>query len=291
MKTMNTLSIRVVIAVTLMLLTGCVGQQHRTQSSVIDYLYPQKENTVVQPSVPLLKLPVKVGIAFVPEKRRQTSGVNIWSSFSAGHSLAETEKANLLEQVAKHFRQYDFVDDIEIIPSPYLTAGGSFQNLEQIRTMYGIDVIALVSYDQMQFTDEGLASLSYWTLIGAYIVSGEKNDTSTMMDTVVYDIQSRSLLFRAPGTSNIKGSATPINLSEELRNDSIAGFREATTRMTENLDQQLARFKEKIKASPEKARIEHRQGYSGGGAFGPVNGLLLCVWLLAGAVKRRQATV
>lgn len=34
--------------------------------------------------------------------------------------------------------------------------------------MTGADIIALISYDQVQFTDEGLASLSYWTVLGYY---------------------------------------------------------------------------------------------------------------------------
>jgi rhombotail lipoprotein len=209
------------------------------KSSVVDYLYPYSTETVVQPSIPVLNIPVKVGIAFVPEKTSSSRGANTWSGVVGGDSLTEANKSELLERVAQNFRKREFVSEIEVIPSPYLTRGGGFENLDQIKTMYGIDVIALVSYDQAQFTDEGLLSLSYWTLIGAYIVSGEKNDTNTMLDTAVYDIQSRKMLFRAPGTSNIKGSSTPINLSEELRIDSLSGFKEAADKMTENLEFQL----------------------------------------------------
>ena len=43
--------------------------------------------------------------------------------------------------------------------------------------MFGIDVIVLLSYDQVQFRDEGLLSLTYWTVVGAYTIPGEKNDT------------------------------------------------------------------------------------------------------------------
>jgi rhombotail lipoprotein len=143
----------------------------------------------------------------------------MWTGIIGVSSLTEAEKTNLLDKVADNFRKYDFVSEIEVIPSAYLTEGGSFQNLDQIKTMYGTDVIALVSYDQVQFTDEGLLSLTYWTLLAAYVISGEKNDTSTMLDTAVYDIESRKMLFRAPGTSSIKGRSTPINLSEELRAD------------------------------------------------------------------------
>ena len=170
-----------------------------------------------------------------------------------------------------------------MIPSAYLTPGGSFTNLSQIQTMYGIDVIALVSYDQVQFTDAGVLSLSYWTIVGAYVVSGEKNDTSTLLDTVVYDISSRKMLFRAPGTSKVEGRATPVNLSEELRADSIAGFEKAADNMTRNLQSQLEAFKEKIKEAPANVKISHRPGYSGGGSVGLV--VLLSLLLMA-SVRR-----
>jgi len=269
------------IAVLMTLISACAGQQIRSKSSVVDYLYPKESATVVQPSIPTLHLPIKVGIAFVPEQSPGSRGINIWSGVVGGGALTEANKSNLLKKVADNFRGYDFVSDIEVIPSAYLTAGGGFANLEQIKTMYAIDVIALVSYDQVQFTDEGLLSLTYWTLVGAYVVSGEKNDTSTLLDTAVYDIQSRKMLFRAPGTSNVKSSSTPINLSEELRADSIKSFEDATTNMIANLTVQLENFKEKIKQNPEQVKVVHREGYTGG-AIGPFETVIMM--LLAGVL-------
>ena len=140
----------------------------------------------------MLSLPLKVGIAFVPE----TLGIH--------QSFTEKDKMELMTEISRHFKSYDFVKSIDQIPSAYLTSKGGYANLDQIRTMYGIDVIALISYDQTQFTDEGFTSLAYWTLIGAYVVRGEKNDTHTMVDASVYDIKSRKMLFRAPGISHIK---------------------------------------------------------------------------------------
>ncbi len=268
-------SISIIVLALIILLSGCAGQQTRTKSSVVDYLYPKDSKAIVQPSIPTLNIPIKVGIAFVPEQSSRSRGINRWSGSEGGGSLTEAEKSDLLEKVADNFRKYEFVSEIEVIPSAYLTKGGSFKNLDQIKTMYGTDVIALVSYDQVQFTDEGLLSLTYWTLVGAYVISGEKNDTSTMLDTAVYDIESRKMLFRAPGTSNIKGRSTPINLSEELRVDSVNGFKEAAGKMTANLDLQLTTFKEKIKAEPEKVKIVKREGYSGSGAFGLLEGFLI----------------
>ena len=105
----------------------------------------------------------------------------------------------------------------------------------------------------------------------------EKNDTSTMVDTVVYDIPSRTMLFRAPGTSHIKGSSTPINLSEQLRNDSLNGFHLAADDLVKNLQDELDRFKERIKEMPESYEIKHKPGYTGGGSLGSEYAVILLI--------------
>jgi rhombotail lipoprotein len=147
--------------------------------------------------------------------------------------------------------------------------------------MYGVDVIVLLSYDQVQYTDEGLLSISYWTLVGAYVIQGEKNDTSSMIDAAVYHIPSRKMLFRAPGISQVKGSATPVNLQEQLREDSKQGFTKASENMVANLKEQLELFKEKVKESPEEYKVVHKPGYqgsTGGGSFGSFSFILLA-WI------------
>ncbi len=86
-----------------------------------------------------------------------------------------------------------------------------------------------------------------------------------MIDAAVYDIRSRKMLFRAPGISRIKGRATPVNLSEELRENSLEGFEAASDELVKNLAEQLELFKEKVKEAPEEYQITHRRGYGGGG--------------------------
>ena len=261
---------------TLFFLSGCATRSTHHSSSVVNYLYPEKSEHVETTQIPTLSLPLRVGVAFVPE----TSGRN--------YGFTEKEKARLLKEISGNFRKYKFVKSIEILPSVYLVPKGSFTNLDQIRTMYGIDVIALVSYDQTQFTDEGLASISYWTLIGAYIVPGEKNDTHTMVDAAVYDIKSRKMLFRAPGTSHIKGRATPVNLSEELRMDSLEGFNVASKDLVKNLDEQLKLFREKVKEAPQDYKIVHKSGYGGGGSLDIIS--LLALLVLSAGVNRRRCS-
>jgi rhombotail lipoprotein len=250
-------------ALLLFSVTGCVRftdkARSRYASSVVDYLYPQKEVAEV-PTIPQLSLPLRVGVAFVPESSRM----------SRPESLSEKDKIDLMQRISTEFRSLSFVKDIELIPSAYLTPGGGFTNLDQIKTMYGVDVMALLSFDQVQHTDEGLLSLSYWTIVGAYVIRGEKNDTSTMMDAAVYDIASRKMLFRAPGTSHVKGSATLVNLPEQLRADSAEGFSLAADNLVVNLHDQLQRFQAKVKEQPEEYVVQHKAGYTGGGSLGGV---------------------
>jgi rhombotail lipoprotein len=242
-----------VTGIVVALSAGCAGMtgKHAT-TSVVDYLYPNaKKEPVAEQGVPVLNLPMRVGIAFVPERGIST--------------LTEAKKTELLDKVAANFKSLDFIKSIEIIPSAYLTPQGGFDNLDQIRTMHGVEAMALVSYDQKQFTDEGIASIVYWTIVGAYVVPGEKNSTYTMVDTVIMHIPSRKMLFRAPGTSQIKGYSTPINLSERLRQDSEKGFNEAVEKMIPNLSQQLVAFRERVKASPEEYKVVRADGSARGG--------------------------
>jgi len=48
-----------------------------------------------------------------------------------------------------------------------------------------------------------------------------------MIDTVVYDIRSRKMLFRTTGTHKINSYATYIGLTEQFRKDSRLSFEEA----------------------------------------------------------------
>ena len=276
-------SLFVLIALVALGLSGCSSQRINTKSSVMEYLYPTAENYLVTTSTPHLKLPLRVGVAFVPESSDNNSSNNIWTGKSYSGQITEFKKNQILERVSDNFRALKFVSSIEVIPSAYLTPGGSFSNISQIKTMYGIDVIALVSYDQVQFTDEGALSLSYWTIVGAYLVSGEKNDTSTLMDTVVYDIESKSMLFRAPGTSRVLGKSTLVNLSEELRADSIKGFEGAADDMVINLKNQLSVFQERIKENPEKVKVSHRDG---AGSLGFVPLIILLLLLVASRLRK-----
>lgn len=250
-------------------------------SSVVNYLYPKETNPLPPTAIPVLRLPLRVGIAFVP------SGTSDRPAYGSS-GISEMQKTRLLERVAKEFRNRDYIQSIEIIPTTYLRPAGGFANLDQVSNMMGVDVIALVAYDQVQFTNENLLSLSYWTIVGAYIFHGNKNDTQTLMEAAVYDIRSRHLLFRAPGTSQIQGNSTAVAVNDKLRSDGSHGFDAATDELIKNLQVQLELFRERVKQSPESVRIEHKPGYTGGGAMGEWFAVLFALLTLVPWLWRRS---
>ena len=248
-------------------LAGCVNlyrpDTRHEANSVVQFLYPDRSQPVVHPTIPTLRLPLRVGVAFVP------SGTHRLAGYDTTGSLAEAQKSELMRRIAAEFKSLPSVESIQILPTTYLQPGGGFDNLDQLRALMDIDVIVLLAYDQVQSTSETAWSLSYWTIVGAYIVPAQKNDTHTLMEAVVYDIPSRSLLFRAPGISAITGRhATPVRSADELRADSARGYSEAAADLTANLKQELEAFKARIHDEPDSVRVEHKSNYRGGGALG-----------------------
>src|SRR5882672_8395072 len=256
--------------VSLLLLSLAVGgcaNTARNVTSAADFLYSTREENTV-PGTPVLNLPLSVGIAFVPGNSGfAPSRMPVFVARAVGRSrgsmITEKQKVELMQFVADRFDKYPFVKDIAIIPSDYLKPRGGFDNIDQIRAMYGVDVIVLISYDQTQFSDQGALSLANLTIIGAYVVPGEKNKTETILDAVVLDIGSRKMLFRASGTSHVKGVATLVNQSQELRADSEQGFRKAANSMIENLELHLAASREQTTEWPSGYAVVWPDGYTG----------------------------
>jgi rhombotail lipoprotein len=264
-----------------LLLSGCMlFPQSRSQKSgsVVAFLFPKEKPQVQAPSIPVLQLPLRVGLAFVPEADTATAG-----------SFTEMQKQTLLKKTADQFRAQPFVQSIQVVPGAYLRAGGSFDNLDQLRSLLGIDVIVLLSYDQVQFTEDNVFSLAYWTIVGAYFFNGNRNDTHTLVEAVVYDIASRSLLFRAPGVDQTKASTGAAYVERELRKDSGESFDRAIADTSKNLESALHEFRENVKAGRSEVKVVARPGYTGGGAIdGRTLAVMLVVFLAASALYARK---
>ncbi len=264
-----------------LLISGCMlFPQGRNQKSgsVVAFLFPKEKHEIQTPSMPVLSLPLRVGLAFVPETEGRSAG-----------KFSEMQKQVLLKKAADQFRAQPFVQSIDVVPSMYLRPGGSFENLDQLKSLLGIDVVVLLSYDQVQFSEENVYSLAYWTIVGAYFFNGNRNDTHTLMEAVVYDISSRSLLFRAPGVDQTKASTGAVYVERELRKDGGESFDRATTDLTKNLEIALKEFQQNVKEGRSQVQIVHKPGYSGGGAIdGHTLTVLLFIFLAATALYARK---
>src|SRR5687767_8678051 len=84
-------------------LVGCATRSSHQASSVVQYLYPDKTEPIDTPSVPVLSVPMKVGIAFVPEGRETKYGSFAHPAFAEGAKMA------LMEQISTQFKQYPFI--------------------------------------------------------------------------------------------------------------------------------------------------------------------------------------
>lgn len=271
------------VLLTVFALAGCaswLGEQKKQQNaSVVDYLYPKesKATAMVPVSETTLSLPLRVGVAFVP-------------SPYGGADLPEAERQKLLERVKAAFGDQKFISAIEVVPSAYLRPRGGFDNLEQAARMFNLDVVALLSYDQVQFNDANRLSVLYWTIVGAYLVNGDEYDTHTMLDASVFDVRSRKLLLRSHGVSQVKGSAAMATFSERSREARVQGFSLAIDNLIPNLRDELGRFRERVKTD-SSVRITQAPGYSGGGDFGWGGVLALLAVAIAAGLRAGRRVV
>lgn len=271
---------RLFLLVLVLLTTACAGlfggsRREGVSSSLVDYLYPEDEKPPPQSAqIPNLQLPLKIGLAFVP------------AGYGNSQGLSEAERMQMLQDVKTAFSGRDFIEEIAVIPEAYMRVGRGFSALEQTARLYDLDVMALVSYDQVANTSEKTSSLLYWTIIGAYVVKGNKNDAQTFVDTAVFDIATRKLLFRAPGVSEIQSSTTLVDQEHDMRVTQRKGFEQAMTDMTKNLGAELARFKERIRTDGS-VKVTRAAGTSGGGGAIDVGLLALLAGLLFLSAGRR----
>ena len=265
-------------------LSSCVSGPTQRRANVLEYLYPEG-TAAVDPTDVQLELPLRVGVAFVPENER-------WGDSDA---LDEGAKVRLLEHVRDAFRETEDIAKIEVLPASYVAAGGGFENVDQLRSMFGFDIIALVSYDQAQVDELNMASITYWTIVGAYVIPGNENETHTMVNASIFDVRSRALLFNAAGTSVVEGRSTALSSAPHLREDRHSGMQLAIDDMIANLGQALEGFREQVKTGTVRGTgtpavdVTRASGSGGGTGAGAWGGLdLVAALALFGCLPLRR---
>jgi rhombotail lipoprotein len=281
--------LRIALLLSIGVTAGCTaGSTLQRRTNALEFLYPAGKEAEPSRDV-VLQVPLRVGLAFAPGH----------AAYGHPHTgLAAQQQQQLLARVAAAFAANRSVRRIESLPSHYLEPKGGFRNLDRVAAALDLDVIALVSYDQFQFSDtDRLRSLAYWTLIGVHLVKGERNQTRTLMDVVVFDIRSRALLFRAAGDSVVDGHAAPIGLSAERRTQSEEGFNKAMDGLVTNVKTAFDEFSKQAATGTVRGpgtpavRIARAPDFaagspgSGAGALGVFD--LLAAALLGAAAWRR----
>lgn len=274
----------------LLLALGCQTPQATTRrSGLMEYLYPKTQNAPTpDPTGTRLQVPLRLGIAFVP---------STGASWRVSTLMAPGQERLLLEVVKGSFKDKPWVGEIKLIPGSYLRPGGGFDNLGQVSRMYGVDVMALVSVDQIQYTDPKWYSFAYLSIVGAYVLPGDANDTRTLIDAAVFHVPTRTFLFRSPGQSVVKGQSTLIGREEALRAGSEKGFALAMNDLTQNLDKEVAVFKGEIARGERKdvdlidregRSLRSTGGKNWGGAFSWAEVFLGLVGVGLWAARRRS---
>lgn len=214
--------------------SGCANvYERRKTTSLTMSPIPAAEISESVPGVPAeglrIKTPMRIGLAFAPLPEKG----------SVTRDIPAQLKQNLLEKVRGAFTGLSFVESIEIVPSSYLKEGSEFESLTAASQAFNLDAIALITYDQEQFSDSTNWSLFYWTLVGIYLVPGEKNVTSTLLEASVVDVDSRVLLLHATGSDKSSGWETPLGVAPGLRQAAEESFKKATESLIADLRFQL----------------------------------------------------
>lgn len=278
-----------------MLAAGC-GHSMKIQrrSDLMGYLYPNASDPpTTNPSAAVLQLPLRLGIAFVPGGTTRAC-----SRCPDRRTMPATGEKQLLDIVKSSFAQRDWVSQIVVIPSAYLRPGGGFDNLKAAARMHGVDVVALVSVDQLQSSNPSKLSFLYLSIVAAYVLPLDTHDTQTLIDAAVFHVPTETFLLRAPGVSTVKGHATSVELGRDLETRSATGFKLAMQDLSKNLDIEVEAFKSQIVSgermdvdirTAEGVSIRESAGKGGGGSFDPADALLLLGAIGFAAAWRRRS--
>jgi rhombotail lipoprotein len=242
------------IIVAILLLNGCsmLGPEkvrHSKTSSLVGFLYPDGNIPADLPS-PTLRLPLRVGLAYVP---------------SNGYSdkISQSLKMELLNNIKAEFQHKRYIGSIEVIPSMYLNGPRSSHQLAQIKQLYQLDVIALVSYDQIVNRKENLLAVTYLTIVGNYIFPGSHFNVNTLIDMALIDLDSKRLLFRAAGTAASKGVAAEAYTKHQYDKHQNSDFIQAMSLLEQNLAIELSAFEQRLRAKDpnDDIKVVARKGY------------------------------
>ncbi len=268
----------IVLLISLLLCTGCAyginAHSVQKQSNLATFLFGGSDPQHPAPKTPL-KLPAKVGVAFVPGD-------------PASANIPEVTKKEVIESVRSQLaRHTKYVAVAYNIPSTYLSPKGGVNNLEQVARQFDVDVIVILGVNQFQKHERNpLAAFMDITIIGQFLIPGNTVDTSTVLEAAVYHVPSRALIFRTDGTDEKSSRSTYFSSSQSAQNDAVSSIEDASKKLVVSIADALVGFErfdtskateiKPIATNPDKAGGGQEDNYwarvgeyksTGGGSF------------------------
>jgi rhombotail lipoprotein len=247
---------------------------------LVEFLYGRGDMPPVASEVHL-ELPIRVGVSFLPAEG------------GAGPSAVDRDK--VLTAIRDRFKSRPYVTEIVPIPDYYLRANGrdGLTQIEQVSRLNQLDLFALVSYDQITDSSMNKSSLAYLTILGAYFVRGDRDETHTLLDLAVVDPRTRLLVLRSGGTSSLGGNTTLIEADRHESAQRSRGFELAAANLVENFQRELTDFEGRVRAGTAPVKVTHREKVAGGGsgALDPALLLFLSALLGMSAFRARRIRV
>jgi rhombotail lipoprotein len=268
-------------------LSGCAAlfqgfdrRHHAASSSLVEFLYGHGDMPPIASEVHL-ELPIRVGVSFLPG--------------TGGEQPSAVDREKVLAAIRDNFKSRPYVTEIVPIPDYYLRPNGDdgLTQIEQVSRLNRLDLFALVSYDQITDSSMNRSSLAYLTILGAYFVHGDRDETHTLLDLAVVDPHTRLLVLRSGGTSTLAGSTTLIESDRHELAQRSRGFERATANLVENFQRELTDFEGRVRAGTAPVKVTHRSADSGGGggALDPALLLFLGSMLGMSAYRARRVRV
>tara|TARA_R110002167_G_scaffold130988_6_gene314651 strand:- start:671 stop:1570 length:900 start_codon:yes stop_codon:yes gene_type:complete len=118
--------------------------------------------------------------------------------------------------------------------------------LKTLRNMYGVDIVAIISYQQDQRSSRN-SFLSFLdiAIVPAYTIPSVKVTTSTVVDGKIVHIPSNAIIFRASGLNERSTHMTPVSSQENGTNEeSIEGLKASIVDLGGNVSHILSGLSE-----------------------------------------------
>ncbi|WP_141215560.1 hypothetical protein [Hahella sp. CCB-MM4] len=162
-----------------------------------------KDSLISENKKPLV-FPAAVGILMVPSNN--TSMV----PDSTLRLAAGTLKAELL-------KNSDYVNRVIVVNRSDIYEKHS---LEEIRQLYGVDILTVITYQQDQRSDRnGFSALMDFAIIPAFTVPSVKTTTTSVIEGTIVHLPSNAVIFRASGLDSRSRYMTPVATQENGRNE------------------------------------------------------------------------